>query len=56
MIRRYLSNLIDEHKNGWKIRLAMEVTFVSVIKDFDKYSNKKSDKDSNESCAMHIQG
>ena len=50
MIRPYLRSIIDDHKDGWKIQLAMEVSFVSVI----KYSNKKSNKDSNYSYPMHI--
>ena len=41
MIRPYLSNIIDDHKDGWKIQLTAEVTFVSV-------------KDSNESSTIHI--
>ena len=41
MIRPYLSNIIDDHKDGWKIQLAAEVTFFSV-------------QDSNESSTTHI--
>ena len=37
-IRPYLSNIIDEHKDGWKIQLAAEITFSAVgEKDFEKY-------------------
>ena len=41
MIRPYLSNIIDDHKDCWKIQLTAEVTFVSV-------------KDSNVSSTIHI--
>ena len=41
MIRPYLSDIIDDHKDGWKIQLTAEVTFASV-------------KDSNESSTIHI--
>ena len=30
MTRTYLSNVIDDHKDGWKIKLTVEVAFVSV--------------------------
>ena len=30
MIRPYLSSIIDDHKDGCKIQLAAEVTFVAV--------------------------
>ena len=46
MIRHYLSSIIDDHKNGWKIQLTMEISFVSVIKN--------SDKDSNEPYTIYI--
>ena len=29
-IRPYLSDIIDEHKDGWKIQLAVKITFSSV--------------------------
>ena len=29
-IRHYLSDIIDEHKGGWKIQLAAEITFSNV--------------------------
>ena len=29
-IRPYLSDIIDKHKDGWKIQLAVEITFSSV--------------------------
>ena len=29
-IRPYLSDIIDKHKDGWKIQLAAEITFSSV--------------------------
>ena len=48
MIRPYLTNITDEHKDGWKIQLTMEVTSVPVIKDSDKDSNEDSDKNFNE--------
>ena len=41
MIRFYLRDIIDDHKDGWKMQLTTEVTFVSV-------------KDSNESSIIHI--
>ena len=44
MIITYLRNVIDNHKDGWKIQLTAEVTFVSVVKD----SDEDSDEDSNE--------
>ena len=40
MIRLYLSSIIDDHKDGWKIQLAMEISFVPVIKKSDEGSNK----------------
>ena len=42
MIRPYLSNIIHEDKDGWKIQLTIEVAFVSVIRD------------SNESYTIHM--
>ena len=33
MIRPYLSRIIDDHNDGWKIQLAMEIRFVSSVKD-----------------------
>ena len=33
MIRPYLGKIIDGHKDGWKIQLTMEVSFVSTVKD-----------------------
>ena len=37
-IRPYLSNIIDEHKDGWKIQLSAEVTFSSVSeKDYKEF-------------------
>ena len=41
MIRFHLRDIIDDHKDGWKMQLTTEVTFVSV-------------KDSNESSIIHI--
>ena len=32
----HLSNLIDDHKNGWKIQLTVEISFASVIKNYDQ--------------------
>ena len=46
VISPYLSSLIDDHKDEWKIQLAMEVSFVSTVKD--------SNKDSNEPFTIHI--
>ena len=40
MIRPYLSRIIDDHKDGWKIQLTMEISFVSVIKNSDESSNE----------------
>ena len=59
MIIPHLRNIIDDHKDGWKTQLTMEISFVSSVKDSNKDSNKdfnkKSNKDSNESYPMHIQ-
>ena len=30
MIRPYLSNIIDDHKDEWKIQLTMEINFISI--------------------------
>ena len=66
MIIPYLRNIIDDHKDGWKIQLAMEISFVSIVKDSkedsnedsnkdsNKDSNNDSNKDSNEHCTIHI--
>ena len=44
-IRSYLSNIIDEHKDEWKLLLAAEITFSTVgEKDFEKDSEKDSEK------------
>ena len=40
-IRPYSSDIIDEHKDGWKIPLAAEITFSAVGK---KDSEKDSEK------------
>ena len=50
MIRPYLSSITDHYKDGWKIQLTREISFVSTVKD----SNKKFNKDSNESYPIHI--
>ena len=31
MIRAYLSNIIDDHKDEWKIQLTMEISLISTI-------------------------
>ena len=36
VIRPYLSNMIDNHEDEWKIQLTMEVSFVSTVKDSNK--------------------
>ena len=41
MIKPYLSNISNNHKEEWKIQLTMEMTFISS-------------KDSNETCPMYI--
>ena len=41
MIRSYLSNIIDDHKDEWKIQLTMEINFISTI-------------DSSETSTIHI--
>ena len=41
MIKPYLSNIINDPKDEWKIQLAMEISFISS-------------KDSNETHIMHI--
>ena len=30
MIRPYLSKIIDDHKDEWKIQLTMEIGFISI--------------------------
>ena len=35
MIRPYLSNIIDGHKDEWKIQLTKKINFIS-IKDFSE--------------------
>ena len=48
MIIPHLRNIIDDHKDGWKIQLAMEISFVSTVKDsnelytIDVYSENSS--------------
>ena len=41
MIKPHLSNIINDHKDEWKIQLAMEISFISS-------------KDSNETDIMHV--
>ena len=41
MIRPYLSNTIDDHKDEWKIQLTMEINFISI-------------KDSSETHPIHM--
>ena len=41
IIRPYLSNIIDDHKDEWKIQLTMEINFISI-------------KDSSEIHPIHI--
>ena len=33
MIRPYFGKIIDDHKDGWKIRLVLEISFVSTVKN-----------------------
>ena len=33
MIRLYLSSIIDDHKDGWKIQLTRDFSFVSTVTD-----------------------
>ena len=40
MIKPYLSNIINNHKDNWKIRLSMRINFVPSV-DFED-SNKPS--------------
>ena len=47
MIRPYLCKIINDHKDEWKIQLAIEISFVSSVKD--------SNEDSNEPYAIHTQ-
>ena len=54
MTRPYLSSVIDDHKDGRKIQLEMEISFVSTVKDSNTDFNKNSNKDSNESYPIHI--
>ena len=48
MVIPYLRNIIDNHKDGWKIQLTAEVTFVPIIKDSDKDSDEDFGEDSAE--------
>ena len=41
MIRPYLTNIIDDHKDEWKIQLTMEINFISI-------------KDSSETHPIHM--
>ena len=41
MTRTYLSSIIDDHTDGWKIQLTMEISFVSVIKNSDGGFNEQ---------------
>ena len=41
MIRPYLSSIIDDHKDEWKIQLTMEINFISI-------------KDSSETYPIHM--
>ena len=47
-VRPYLSSIIDDHKDGWKIQLAMEVSFVSIVKDSNEHftMHRKSENSS----------
>ena len=58
MIKPHLRNIIGDYKDGWKIQLAMEISFVSSVKDSNKDSvkdsNKDSDKDFNEPYTINI--
>ena len=42
-----------DHKGGWKIQLAMEISFVSSVKNSNKDSNKYINKDSNKFYPIH---
>ena len=42
MIRPYLGKIINDHKDGWKIQLAIEISFVSSVNNFNENSNKDS--------------
>ena len=35
MIRPYLSNIIDDHKDEWKVQLTMEINFISITDSSD---------------------
>ena len=50
MIRPYLGKIINDHKDGWKIQLTIEISFVSYVKD----SNKDSNEDFNEPYTTNI--
>ena len=52
MIRPYLSNTIEDHKDEWKIQLTMEISLI-FIKDSSKDSSKDS-KDFRETYPMHM--
>ena len=40
MIIPHLSKIIDDHKDGWKTQLTMEISFVPVIKGSNEGSNE----------------
>ena len=54
MIIPYLRNIIDNHKDMWKIQLAIEISFVSYVKDFNKDSNEGFNEDSYKTYTIHI--
>ena len=40
MIKPYLSNMIDDHKDEWKIQLSMKISFVPS-RDSEDFENSK---------------
>ena len=54
MIRPYLGKKINDHNDGWKIQLAIEISFVSTVKDSKEDFDKDSSKDSNERYNIHM--
>ena len=52
MIRQYLSDIINDHKDEWKIQLSVRINFVLSADSKDSKDSKHSE-DSNESRIMY---
>ena len=44
MIRQYLSDIINDHKNEWKIQLSMRINFVLFVDFIDSEDFEDSNK------------